>query len=94
MSIEEFDSILEKIPTALTLVQLTMRRDMQFDRPIEVNDIADIWGMSLVIPYSDIVVTEKMMASLAKQSKLDSICNTKILTSVHELLPLLESYER
>jgi len=90
---EDFDAIFEKIPTALTFIQLSMRTDMQFHRPIEVNDIADIWGMSLAIPYSDIVVTDKMMATLARQSKLDSICNTMILTSVHELLPLLKSYE-
>jgi hypothetical protein len=63
---------------------------MQFDRPLEVNDLADVWGLSLAIPYSDIVVTEKMMAAFAKQSKLDSICKTKILTSVYDLLPLIE----
>lgn len=94
MTREEFDPILEKIPTGLTLMHLTMRRDMQFGRPIHINDIADIWGMSLAIPYSDIVVTEKMMATLARQSKLDSICDTKILTSVHDLIPLLKSCEK
>ena len=84
---EEF---IDQVPTARCLFTLIRKRDQQLHRPIKVNDIADVWALSLAIPYSDIVVTEKMWASIAmKETKLAEKCNTRILKSIDELIPLL-----
>ena len=80
--IEEF---LDRLPTALCEFTLLFQRDQQLQRPIKVNDINDIWYLTLAIPYSDIVVTERMWASILRQAKLDKKCNTIILSSIEEL---------
>jgi hypothetical protein len=82
----EFREFLNSIPTALCLFTLTLERDQQLHRPIPVNDINDIWALSLAIPYSNIVVTENMWSSISRQSKLDVLCNTIIVPTIDELL--------
>jgi len=81
----DIDTFLGKLPTALCKFTLLFQRDQQLDRPLQVNDIADIWHLTLAIPYSDIVVTEKMWASISRQAKLDEKCRTTILSSINEL---------
>lgn len=81
----DIEKFLMSIPTALCEFTLLFQRDQQLQRPIQVNDIADIWHLTLTIPYSDIVVTERMWASISKQTKLDQKCNTIILPSIKEL---------
>ena len=82
---DDIEKFLMNLPTALVEFTLLYYRDQQLQRPIEVNDIADIWHLTLAIPYSDIVVTERMWASISKQTKLDQKCNTIILSSITEL---------
>ncbi|MFQ5836941.1 MAG: hypothetical protein ACE5HG_03715 [Candidatus Bathyarchaeia archaeon] len=82
----DFKEFLNSHPTALCLFTLLLERDQQLQRLIEVNDLYDVWALSLAIPYSDIVVTEKMWTSITRQTKLDKICNTTILSSVDELI--------
>ena len=79
------DVFLRKLPTALCEFMLMFQRDQQSNRPIQVNDSYDIWHLTLAIPYSDIVVTEKMWTTIAKNTKLDKICNTLILSSIDDL---------
>jgi hypothetical protein len=76
---------LAKIPTALCLLTLIYQRDQQLQRPIQKNDFNDIMFLTLALPYSDIVATERMWASIARQAKLDEKCNTKILSTINEL---------
>lgn len=82
----DFKEFLNSLPTALCLFTLLLERDQQLQRLIEVNDLYDAWALSLAIPYSDIVVTEKMWTSISRQAKLDEICNTTILSSIDELI--------
>lgn len=82
---KEILELLDNIPTALCLFTLIFERDQQLQRPIQANDFNDIWFLSLAIPYSDIVVTEKMWTSISKRTKLDVKCNTIILSSIKEL---------
>lgn len=82
---KDIEGLLDSIPTALCLLTLIYQRDQQLQRPIETNDLHDIWFLTLALPYSDIVATEKMWASIARQKKLDRKCNTKILSSIEEL---------
>jgi hypothetical protein len=81
----DLDTFLGKLPTALCEFALLFQRDQQLSRPIQVNDIADIWHLTLAIPYSDIVITEKMWVSIAKRARLDEKCDTLILSSIEEL---------
>ena len=76
---------LDSIPTALCFFTLIFQRDQQFQRPIPKNDFHDIWFLTLAIPYCDIVVTEKMWTTIARQTKLDAKCNTIVLSSISEL---------
>jgi len=82
---KDISEFLASIPTALCLFTLIYRRDQQLQRPIQKNDFNDIMFLTLALPYSDIVATEKMWASIARQAKLDKKCNTKILSSINEL---------
>ena len=68
---------------------LIFRRDQNRQRAIEPNDAPDLWHLILAIPYSDVVVTENLWTTLAKQSKLDQMCDTVILKSVNELCEYL-----
>lgn len=86
---KEIDSFIDALPTALCLFALLYHRDQQRSRPIQGNDFNDIWFLTLAIPYSDIVVTERMWASIAVRSKLDKKCNTKIFASIHDLAQFL-----
>jgi len=81
----DIDEFLDRLPTALCEFTLLFQRDQQIQRSINVNDINDVWSLTLAIPYSDIVVTEKMWASILTQAKLDKKCNTIILSSIKEL---------
>lgn len=76
---------LDNIPSALCLFTLIYQRDQQLQRPIKTNDINDIWFLTLALPYSDIVVTEKMWASIARRTHLDRKCNVIVLSSISEL---------
>lgn len=79
---EEF---LNKLPTALCEFTLFFQRDELPKRPIQVNDLYDVWHLTLAIPYCDIVVTEKTWTAIAKDTKLDELCNTVILSSIKDL---------
>jgi hypothetical protein len=89
MTRKDIDDFLNNIPTALSLFTLIYHRNQQIQRPIPANDSNDIWFLSLAIPYSDIVVTEKMWASIAKRTKLDRRCKTIVLRSIMELAELI-----
>lgn len=86
---KDIDEFLTHIPTGLTFITLWMYSDLQFRKEIEVNDLADIWGLTLGIPYCDVVVTERHWVSIAKRSKLDKICNTIMLSSITDLTEIL-----
>lgn len=83
---EEFRGFLDRVPTALCLFTLLLERDQQLQRPIQANDLNDIWALSLALPYSHIVVTENMWTSISRQTKIDKKCGTIILTSIEELI--------
>jgi hypothetical protein len=86
----EFDNFINRIPTASTLFNLVIKRDQQLSRPIQTNDIPDVWALSLAIPYCDIVVTEKLWTSIAmKETNLGTQCDTIVIKNVAELLATL-----
>lgn len=86
---KEMYAFIDSLPTALCLFTLLYHRDQQRSRPIQANDFNDIWSLTIAIPYSDIVVTEGMWASIAIRSKLDKKCNTHIFSSIQNLAQCL-----
>jgi hypothetical protein len=80
----------QTMPTSYCIAQLTLYRDMQTERKIQPNDMHDIMSLSMAIPYSDVVVTERMWQTAITQTKLDSLYQTTALKSVLELALVLD----
>jgi hypothetical protein len=80
----------QSMPTSYCDAQLTLYRDMQMKRKIQPNDLHDIMSLSIAIPYSDVVVTERMWQTAIIQTKIDKLRPTVILKSVDELAPILQ----
>ena len=49
------------------------------------NDVHDIHALAVTLPYCDIVVTDRAMMSLARQSKLAERLNTIVLSNLSDL---------
>jgi hypothetical protein len=62
---------------------------MQAERRIQPNDMHDIMSLSIAVPYSDVVITERMSQTAIIQTKLDVLYRTHVLKSVKELAPIL-----
>ncbi len=80
---------LQSIPTAYCIFELDFCRNMQLTRKIQPNDMNDIMSLSIALPYSDVVVTERMWHSVIVDKKLDQLRPTKVLASVEEMTPIL-----
>lgn len=83
--------VLENAPTMITYIELTVDTYTDSKRPLRPNDFIDFSSLRVAIPYSDIVVCEKYLASIARQRKLDKRYTTKILSSLSDLEMLLSS---
>jgi hypothetical protein len=81
----------QSIPTAYNVVELSFRRDMLRDRKVDPNDLNDIMSLSIALPYSDVVVTERMWHSMIIQGKLDRLRPTRVLTNIRQLSPILNT---
>lgn len=79
--IEEF---FRAIPTMYCHAQLTLYQNTLL-RTIQPNDDNDIMSLSIAMPYSDVVVTEKIWHDGIRQTKLGELFETKVLRSVKEL---------
>jgi hypothetical protein len=66
---ETITQFFQSMPTSYCNVQLTLYRDMQTHRKIQPNDLYDIMSLSIAIPYSDVVVTERMWQTAIKQTR-------------------------
>ena len=85
---KQLRELLQRLPTFYTNSILTYKngRMQPKDKPLHKNDYFDIMHLSAMLPYCDIVITEKKWVNLAKQAKLDKIYNTKLLSDIR-LLP-------
>ena len=79
----------QSMPTSYCLVQLAFYRDMQRMRRVQPNDLNDIVGLSIAIPYSDVVVTETMWQTAIIQARLNELRPTLVLRSAKQLAPIL-----
>lgn len=86
---KEAKNLIQRFPQSYTYVTLTVTRDLQKSRNIKSNDLEDIMALSVAIPYCDIVVTENFWTHEAQAQNLDDIYDTKIVSNLSDLLPLL-----
>ncbi len=91
---QEIFRFFKSIPTAYCVVELSFGRDMLKSRMVQANDLNDIMSLSIALPYSDIVVTEKMWHTMIVQDKLDKLRPTRVLTSVMQLAPILKTLDQ
>jgi hypothetical protein len=78
---EKIFDFFKSIPTAYCFFELDFYRDSQQQRKIQPNDLHDIAGLAIAIPYAKIVVTEPFWQNGINSRKLDSINNAVVLTS-------------
>ncbi len=83
--------LFQSMPTSYNVVELSFRRDMLTDRKVHPHDLNDIMSLSIALPYSDVVVTERMWHTIILQAKLDKLRPTRVLKSVRDLSPILKS---
>lgn len=81
----EMEEFLESMPATNIVFRLTYGRDEFYNRQVQSNDTTDINHLSGAIPYCDIVVMERMFASLSQQLKLDKKYGCTVLSSLKEL---------
>jgi hypothetical protein len=82
---EDWMKFIKEIPSFYILFNLSYWSEKNFNRPIQKNDLNDVYSLTISIPYCDIIACEKMFASIAKQAKLDKIYSTNIVTSIGKL---------
>jgi len=78
-------AFLKKIPSAYCEMELSHGRNADLGRPIKDNDLNDILGLSVAIPYCDIVAAERMFISIAKRAKLSELYETELVSTFEEL---------
>lgn len=82
---KDMEEFLEDMPSTNIVFRLTYARDEFYERPVQINDIADINHIATAIPNCDIVVMERMFASESQKLHLDKKYDCKILRSLKEL---------
>jgi hypothetical protein len=78
---EKIIEFFKSIPTAYSLFELDFYRNSQKQRKIQPNDLNDIMGLAIAVPYAKLVVTEPFWQNGIKSKKLDSINDITVLTS-------------
>lgn len=76
---------IEGIPSLDVETQLVVRRNANWNKAVDKNDLADISFLTIAIPYCDIVVTENKWQDLAIRSGLDKKYNSIILSDIRDL---------
>lgn len=80
------------MPAINVFFKLILARDEESpERKVQSNDMVDISHLAGAIPYCDIVVIDKMFASLSKKQQLDKQYNCIVCGSLAELDSVLSS---
>jgi hypothetical protein len=81
---------LKDIPTLHVEAEIAVRLEIQ-ERPLHGHDPPDVQSFYTAVPYSDVVVSERLFVSLARQAKLDKQYGLRLLTNLEDLLGLIPS---
>ncbi len=86
----EFNQFFANVPTLGVFLTLLLARDQDLLRPIDQNDARDLIWLSVALPYSNLVVSEKYWSHMVRSCRLDRKYGTTILTDARELPGRLE----
>jgi hypothetical protein len=81
----EFKQFVISIYTLEVRLSLTLARDQDRMRPINQNDTRDLIWLSVALPYSNLVVSEKYWGHMVRSHGLDTKYGTTIITDLREL---------
>jgi hypothetical protein len=81
----DFLSFFAGVASLDVTITLTVARDQDLLRPIESNDARDLIGLSVAVPYGNIVVAEKYWGNMVRSRGLAAKYNTTVLTDAREL---------
>ena len=81
--------ITDTMPTFDVVVTLKASYHRNPNYPWKRNDLFDIDAMSTVLPYCDVVVTDKAITSHVDRTKLASRLDTEVLSSLDDLVEQL-----
>ncbi len=84
---ELLQKIFYKLPTYYSNCMLIYKnmRIQNKDQKVNENDFRDMLYLSYMIPYCDVVVTEKKWVNIAKQIHLNEIFGTTLISDVNDL---------
>ncbi len=82
------------LPTRRMNYQLVRVRHRNPQQRWEENDLNDIAALSVVVPYCDIVVTERHWRGLIRDAHLDEAYGTIVLDDLRDLAPAILSLPR
>ena len=83
---ENFEEFLKTMPTLYVAAKLIFQRFKNNSKPFHRNDIKDIAFLSTVVPYCEIVVTERSWVDYIKREKLDELYKIKVFADLNDLL--------
>jgi hypothetical protein len=82
-------AFLADLPTSSALFELRYRRHRDPALPWTRRDLHDLHALSMAVVHCDVVVTERHMAGLIHEAKLDVRHRTTVLTDLTDLGPAL-----
>ncbi|MCH7568793.1 MAG: hypothetical protein IIA87_05215 [Nanoarchaeota archaeon] len=85
MDEKDWINLFQQLPATYSYFSLADRRDRDFNKKIEDNDLYDLFGFTMGVSYCDIFFGEKRFVDFARKSKLDEIYGTIITSSLSEL---------
>ena len=83
---KELKLFIENTPALNVFIELSYTRDRESkERMVKQNDYYDICHFATALPYSNIMVGEKMFSNISKRSKLDQKNGCHLFSSLNEL---------
>jgi hypothetical protein len=90
LGLENVRVFFHNVPTLDVEIGLALSLNKHWDRKLKRNDTSDIAFACISIPYCDVVVTEIFLGALLMRQKIDKKYDTKIISDLNDLLPVLE----
>ena len=85
LTLSSVERLRRSMPAHHTRFTLTRARDRMAGKSFNINDLLDIAHLAAAIPYTDVVVTDKLAARLATSEKLDKMYDCVVLDDLKGL---------
>ncbi|MGW6210915.1 hypothetical protein [Streptomyces sp. NPDC055109] len=82
-------SFTESMPSAYVHISLVDAAHRNRDKPWASNDIFDVDGLSIAVPYCDMVVTERHACHVVRTARLPQAMNTEVVPKLNDLMKWL-----